>query len=336
MFPGVGRQDLRNVAFAKMTPELVDDRDGGARRRGDRGQARQRQVARRAELEICAPHRRQHADGHHRSRRRPCAPADQGRPDRQARARHAQQLRRRHYAVGHLAHLRGKHPRLLLGHASPTIIRRRATTSAMALPATGMPGASITTASTSTKEPNEANRFGWVVEIDPFDPTSTPKKRTALGRMKHEGAAGIINKDGRYVVYTGDDERFDYVYRFVTHRHGRRGQSARPTATSSMPARCRSRATTPTAASTGCRWCTARARSRPQNGFASQADVLIETRRAADLLGATKMDRPEDVEANPVTQKVYVVLTNNDRRKPEQVDAANPARRQAASATSSR
>jgi secreted PhoX family phosphatase len=173
------------------------------------------------------------------------------------------------------------------------------------------------------KEPNEPHRFGWVVEIDPMDPTSTPKKRTAMGRFKHEGAANIINGDGRFVVYQGDDERFDYVYKFVTEGKVDRANRA---ANADILDKGTLYVAKYNADGSG-EWMPlihGQGKLTAENGFKDQGDVVVFARLGADLLGATKMDRPEDVEANPKTNKVYVMLTNNGRRKAEQVDPANP------------
>ncbi|MZD54893.1 PhoX family protein [Streptomyces sp. SID5606] len=200
------------------------------------------------------------------------------------------------------------------------------------------------------KEPNEVHRFGYVVELDPYDPESTPRKHTLLGRFKHEAATVRLTWDGRPVVYTGDDERFDYFYKFVGSKRMRHGgsRSAREHNLSLLDegtlyvAKLSGDSPVIEIDGTG---------KLPRDGEfdgsghwiplvtatedgavshvegMSAEEVCVFTRLAGDKVGATKMDRPEDIEPSPQTGKVYVALTNNTNRgvgsnaKP---DEANP------------
>ena len=169
--------------------------------------------------------------------------------------------------------------------------------------------------------PNELNRHGWVVEIDPFDPHSTPVKRTALGRFKHENAALAETRDDHAVVYMGDDERGEFIYKFISrdkidHQNPKANRDLLDHGTLYV-ARFDNGDSHPDRPKGKGQWIEL---SHGKNGinagscFANQAEVLIHARLAASAVGATRMDRPEWIVVSPKDGQVYCTLTNNVKR----------------------
>ena len=156
-----------------------------------------------------------------------------------------------------------------------------------------------------SKNPNEVNRAGYIVEIDPFDPYSNPKKLTALGRFKHENAELVIAKNGHIVVYMGDDERGEYLYRYISNGKYNNDRDA-----SDLLQKGKLYVARFYENNTG-EWLEL---SPKTTGMSSLAEICVYTRQAASLVGATTMDRPEWVAASPVSNEVCCCLTNNRNR----------------------
>ena len=164
------------------------------------------------------------------------------------------------------------------------------------------------------KEPHEANRFGWIVEIDPFDPHSTPKKHTAMGRFRHENCAHMIGDNEKIAFYSGDDSQFEYIYKFVpSQNYDAKNQANNRNllaAGTLYVARFNENGSG--------NWLPLQYGKQgltAKNGFANQAEVLVKTRLAADQVGATPMDRPEWIATDPKTKRLYCTLTNNSKRQ---------------------
>ncbi|MCB0216304.1 MAG: PhoX family phosphatase [Chloroflexi bacterium] len=173
-------------------------------------------------------------------------------------------------------------------------------------------------------QPGEPFRFGWVLEIDPYDPSWTPRKRTALGRLRREGATVGLCRDGRAAVYSGEDIPFEHVYKFVSQRAwtpndrlANRDLLDNGTLYAARFGADGRGAWLPLAFGDG--------NLAAGRGFADQADVLVRAVMAADALGATTMDRPEGIAIHPDGGRVYIALTKNPDRDAEGQPPTNPA-----------
>lgn len=178
------------------------------------------------------------------------------------------------------------------------------------------------------KTPNEPNRFGYVVEIDPYDANSTPIKRTSLGRFKHENAEIVISKDGRVVVYMGDDEANEFLYKFVSkNTYDKENKSANKDILDEgtlYVAKFYDNGHNLDGKGEWIELVWGKNGLDKSNGFESQADICVNTRIAASIVGATPMDRPEWIAADNKGQYIYATMTNNTKRKANETNSANP------------
>jgi len=155
-----------------------------------------------------------------------------------------------------------------------------------------------------SQNPNEPHRAGYIVEIDPWNPDATPIKHTALGRFKHENAAYALTPEGQVVVYMGDDERGEYMYKWVSRDIFVPGGDTSTLLSEGQlfVAKFNDDLTGTWVALT------------PEDTGMTEAEIAIFTRQAATEVSATTMDRPEWIAVNPTAVEAYCCLTNNSRR----------------------
>nr|WP_312232522.1 PhoX family phosphatase [Pseudomonas sp.] len=180
---------------------------------------------------------------------------------------------------------------------------------------------------------NEASTYGYIVEIDPFDASTRAVKRTALGRFRHEGCWPALPVVGKPVVfYSGDDSNNEYLYKYVSNALWE-AADANPSDRLATGAKYMDNGTLYVARfdadGTGA-WIPLVVTTPTTDGstlgakFTDLPGIILNTRGAADAVGATPMDRPEWTAVNPLNGDVYLTLTNNSARTAAKVDAANP------------